>query len=106
MSHIFICMISVECFRDEIFDDNDYEYDFLKAKFKGRLYCFAIAIRGLNPRERLPYSPYDLAGVVPDCLWYYEGGSKGRDYQAQFNKHNFLEWFTNRLLPNLTEPTL
>jgi len=45
------------------------------------------------------------AGIVPDSIWIFQGKNV-KDYHGTFNNTTFLDWFTNKLLPNLRQPSL
>ena len=45
--------------------------------------------------------PADGAGVVPDSFWFFKSQKTTGDYHKAFNHQNFLQWFTEKLLPAL-----
>jgi len=65
------------------------------------------AIRGPNPRVRGTVAPIkDQAGLVPGSVLVFKSQQSSGDYHKNFNGTNFVQWFNNQLLPNLTEPSL
>jgi transposase len=95
---------------DSIWDPND-EQDVMtsKAKHKGRRYCFVAAIQGPNPTTPDSGAVGDMAGLVPGSVWAFSPrntqGHQG-DYHKVFNGDNYLQWWTNKLLSNLTQPSI
>lgn len=119
-------------FRDDIFDGNDGNEDNEEEEeeddeedgdvinrstaisHSNERLCFAAAIRGPNPSsacDSASQSSGDKSGLVPNTFWYYiggggGGGSKGDKRKRGFNRRNFIKWFSESLLPNLTEPSI
>ena len=88
---------------DSLWDPNDdQDVQHKKAPAKGRRYCFAAAIQGPSWK-----SIGTSGGLVPGSLWKFcpqkKGGHQG-DYHKVFDSKNFLTWWKDQLLPNLTEP--
>ena len=117
---------------DSIWDPNDkQDIQIGKLPNKGNRYCFLAAIKGPNPLV-FQYSDKDdnsidnarlheklllqqiteednRGGVVDGFVWTFclqqKKDHKG-DYHKVFNSTNFIQWWTERLLPNLTQPSL
>lgn len=108
---------------ESIWDPND-EQDLQIGKLpnKGNRYCFLAAIKGPG---LWCYTPtYDhaedkkwdtslhggsRAGIVPGSVWCFCPQQKKLhkgDYHKAFNGSNFIQWWKDQLLPNLTEPSL
>jgi hypothetical protein len=92
-----------------IWDPND-EQDvmFKKDPTKGSRYCFAAAIQGPNWKVDNPTGE-DLGGLVPNSVWAFCPTKKEHhfgDYHKVFNGINFIQWWTQQLLPNLKQPSL
>jgi transposase len=52
--------------------------------------------------------PVDRGGVVPGSVWSFSPQQKSMhrgDYHKVFNSNNFIAWWTDQLLPNLTQPS-
>ncbi|CAG9134081.1 unnamed protein product [Plutella xylostella] len=45
-------------------------------------------------------------GFVPNALLIFSGTNKQEDYHSEMNRHNFTKWITEKLIPNLKEPTI
>ncbi|XP_052748728.1 uncharacterized protein LOC128200194 [Galleria mellonella] len=45
-------------------------------------------------------------GFVPNCCLVYRSKSTSADYHHNMNKDNFTKWVTEKLIPNLTKPSL
>lgn len=45
-------------------------------------------------------------GFVPNCLLIFSGQNKLEDYHSEMNAHNFTKWITEKLIPNLHEPSI
>lgn len=45
-------------------------------------------------------------GFVPNCCLVYRSTSVSADYHHDMNKDNFTKWVTEKLIPNLTRPSL
>lgn len=75
---------------------------------KGARHCFIHAVRGANPlpSKRNSKAASDNAGLVPGAFFGFNGNYGKKDYHQNFNGENFVKWFTEELLPNLTEPSL
>ncbi len=84
-----------------VWDPNDSEDRPVKVPQKGNRFCFCAAIQ-----ESIEDEP---AGSVPGSAWIFspqdKSGHKG-DYHRNFNGANFLSWFSNSLLPNLSRPSM
>ena len=94
---------------DSIWDPSD-EQDIQQSKerHKGRRYCFACAIQGSNPRIANEIDG-NGPGIVPGSVWAFCPQKKEQhqgDYHKVFNGVNFVAWWRNQLLPNLTVPSL
>lgn len=66
-----------------------------KSPYKGKRFCFIAAIRG-NVK------------TYANSFWVFclkEGSKHKGDYHKGFNSSNYIEWFSNQLLPNLHEPS-
>lgn len=86
---------------DSVFDPNDPLYEEPKPKRKGRRYCILAAIQ-----EQTKMSP---AGLVPGSVWTFCPQQKNAhtgDYHKNFNSENFVRWFKEQLIPNLSEPSM
>jgi transposase len=98
-------------FDDSLWDpSDDQDVQVGKMKHKGRRYCFLAAIQGPDPRVEQP-SPIrkEQAGLVPRSLWRFSPQVKKDstgDYHKVFNSTNFIAWWRDQLLPNLTQPCL
>lgn len=92
-----------------IFDPTDLQYIQPRKKHKGQRYCFIAAIRERNPNAAADSTvESDQAGLVPNSFWFFcpnKSAQKG-DYHKAFNGQNFVKWFREQLLPNLSEPSL
>jgi DDE superfamily endonuclease len=56
-----------------------------------------------------PVDCRDKPGVVPGSVWSFCPQAKGShqgDYHKVFNSTNFVAWFVDQLLPNLSHPSL
>ena len=89
---------------DSLWDPNDeMDIQYGKAKNKGRRYCFIAAIQGPSPDGK------EEAGLVPNSVWRFcpqkKSDSRG-DYHKVFNSSNFVAWWRDQLLPNLTHPSI
>lgn len=99
-------------FEDSVWDPNDdQDVQFGKVAGGGRRYCFMAAIQSANPRSTIEdrNHQHDLAGVVPNTYWRFCPSRKREqngDYRKAFNGENFAQWWRERLLPNLTAPSL
>jgi transposase len=56
---------------------------------KGRRWCFIHAMQE--------------TGLLPNCFLIFEGKKRTEDYHGSFNFEVFYSWFTERLLPNLSQ---
>lgn len=45
-------------------------------------------------------------GFVPNALLMFSGKNKQEDYYSEMNAHNFTKWITEKLVPNITEPSI
>lgn len=45
-------------------------------------------------------------GFIPGAELVFTSKTKNYDYHGEMNNHNFLNWFENKLLPNLEEPSI
>lgn len=45
-------------------------------------------------------------GFVPNALLLFSGVNKQEDYHSEMNCHNFTKWVTEKLMPNITEPSI
>ncbi|KAH9644942.1 hypothetical protein HF086_010150 [Spodoptera exigua] len=45
-------------------------------------------------------------GFVPNALLIFSGTNKNEDYHSEMNKTNFTKWVTEKLIPNLSEPSI
>lgn len=45
-------------------------------------------------------------GFVPNCCLVYRSKSASADYHHDMNRDNFTKWITEKLIPNLTKPSL
>lgn len=45
-------------------------------------------------------------GFVPNALLIFSGTNKNEDYHSEMNRANFTKWVTEKLIPNLTEPSI
>ena len=114
---------------DSCWDPND-EQDIQvgKAPAKGNRYCFLCAIQGPNPRVFTPddsendrdarlldklkldqLGMADRGGIVDGSVWAFCPQQKKQhkgDYHKVFNAENFVQWWKDQLLPNLTQPSL
>lgn len=45
-------------------------------------------------------------GFVPNALLIFSGTNKNEDYHSEMNKTNFTKWVTEKLIPNVTEPSI
>lgn len=45
-------------------------------------------------------------GFVDNCLLAYKGKNTSADYHHDMNDENFTKWVTQKLIPNLTEPSV
>nr|XP_049694765.1 uncharacterized protein LOC126054218 isoform X1 [Helicoverpa armigera] len=45
-------------------------------------------------------------GFVPNALLIFSGTNKNDDYHSEMNKYNFTKWVTEKLIPNLREPSI
>lgn len=45
-------------------------------------------------------------GFVPNALLIFTGKNKQEDYHSEMNAQNFTKWVTEKLLPNITEPSI
>ncbi|CAH2092888.1 unnamed protein product [Euphydryas editha] len=45
-------------------------------------------------------------GFVPNCLLIFSGKNKMEYYHSEMNAHNFTKWITEKLIPNLHEPSI
>jgi transposase len=79
-------------------DDNDDDDD----DDTGVRYCFAAAIKGVNPVD-----PNDTAGLVPNSiLAFCPKLKKVATTKEGFNSTNYVAWFKNQLLPNLKHKSI
>ena len=109
--------------------NNKQDIQIGKLPNKGNCYCFLCAIEGPNPlafqyskdehigngrlNDKLLLKEITTAanrgGVVDGSVWTFcpqqKKDQKG-DYHKVFNSTNYLQWWTNQLLPNLTQPSL
>lgn len=44
-------------------------------------------------------------GFVPNALLIFSGVNK-QDYHSEMNQHNFTKWVKEKLIPNVTEPSI
>jgi transposase len=58
---------------------------------KGRRWCFIHAM--------------SKTGLLPNCFLIFEGQKRTGDYHGSFNFEVFYPWFTDRLLPSLSQKT-
>ena len=76
------------------------------AKHKSCHYCFVAAIQGPNLQAPNADKIGIMAGLVPGSIRAFllisTAGYK-RDYHKVFNGDNYLHWWTNQLLLNLTQ---
>lgn len=82
---------------------------FEKQPNKGCRYCFASAIQGPDPRVETPVFPHQQAGIIPGVTWIFcpqKKKSHQGDYHKVFNGKNFVNWWKEILLPNLTQPSV
>ena len=116
-------------FFDSLWDPNDeQDLQIGKDANKGNRYCFLCAIQGPNPRvfqpdnganandakllDKLKLSQLekkDRGGVVPGTVWTFCPQKKEHhqgDYHKVFNSSNFMAWWKDQLLQNLTQPSL
>ncbi len=87
--------------RDEfsIWDPIDDEFVIEKNQ-KGRRFCFCTAIQGQYGES--------AAGIVDNSTSIFSTQEKEAhydDYYRNFNGENFVNWFTNNLLPKLSHPS-
>ncbi|KAL0879226.1 hypothetical protein ABMA27_003009 [Loxostege sticticalis] len=45
-------------------------------------------------------------GFVPNALVVFSGVNKQEDYHSEMNQKNFTKWVTEKLIPNITEPSI
>lgn len=45
-------------------------------------------------------------GFVPNALLIFSGRNKQEDYHSEMNAANFTKWVTEKLIPNLNEPSI
>lgn len=45
-------------------------------------------------------------GFVPNALLIFSGKNKQEDYHSEMNAQNFIKWVTEKLLPNISEPSI
>lgn len=45
-------------------------------------------------------------GFVPNALLIFSGVNKQEDYHSEMNRHNFNKWVMEKLIPNITEPSI
>lgn len=115
---------------DSLWDPNDdQDVQFGKEQHKGNRYCFLCAIQGPNPRvfeptdttcqdeeakllDKLTLSSlpkHDRGGIVTNSVWTFSPQQKKMhkgDYHKVFNAKNFIQWWTDQLMPNLKQPSL
>ena len=88
-------------YENSLYDPNDEQDEQIRKPNKGKRICFLSAIKYQCGSHR--------SGLVENSVWYFvPSAAKNQvgDYHKALNGSNFLTWFKNKLLPNLSRPSM
>lgn len=84
-----------------LFDPTDAIYEEPRKPHKGRRYCFCSAIEHNSSAKK--------TRIIPESTWIFcpqQRSAHHGDYHKNFDGNNFVQWFKDKLLPNLSGPSL